>query len=166
MVFGSWEKLGENHRRDFTLFLLEKEWREMERFKRNWRRGKIVQNLGGLQPAHVWSACATRGQRGALAVWHTWSTRGHPLLGFWPSNLLAHLSRSSAVFGHPNSEFESVFGLWTVTPSCTTMTMKLWQMVENSSRKTTTNTTQRMRTKSSVATSFGLEIKCVSNRND
>ena len=120
-------------------------------------RGKLVQILGGLWPVHVWPACATRGQRGALAVWHTWSTRGHPLLGFWPSDLLAHLSRSSAVFGHPNSEFESVFGLRTVTPSRTTTTMKLWKMVENSSRKTTTNTTQRMRTKSSVATSFGLE---------
>ena len=57
-------------------------------------RGKLVQIFGGLWPAHVWPACATR---------------GHPLLGFWPSNLLAHLSRSSAVFGHPNSEFKSVF---------------------------------------------------------
>ena len=69
----------------------------------------------------------------------------------------AHLSRSSAIFGHLNSDFESIFGLRIMTPSNTTMTMKLWQMVENSSRKTTTNTTQRMRTKSSVATSFGLE---------
>ena len=88
-------------------------------------RGKLVQILEGHQPAHVWPACATHGQRGALAVWHTWSTRGLPLLGLWPGNLLAHLSRSSAVFGHPNSEFESVFGLRTVTPSHTTMTMKL-----------------------------------------
>ena len=84
-------------------------------------RGKLVQILGGLWPVHVCPACATRGQRGAMAVWHTWSTRGHPLLGFWPSNL----SRSSTVFGHPNSEFESVFGLQTVTPSHTTKTMKL-----------------------------------------
>ena len=56
-------------------------------------RGKIVQLLEGHQTAHVWPACATRGQRGPLAVWHTWSTRGNPLLGLWPSNL----SRTSRV---------------------------------------------------------------------
>ena len=157
MVFGSWEKLGENHRRDFTFFFLRENggnWRVLKTFEGG---AKLSNFLWDFWPVHVWPACATRGQRGALAVWHKWYTRGHSKLGLLAEQPLAHLSRSSAVFGHPNSEFESVFRLRTLTPSRTTKTMKLWKMVENSSRKMTTNTTQRMRTKSSVATSFGLE---------
>ena len=124
-------------------------WREEKSFKGEGEgRGAFLSNkIGQTSLAHVWGACATRDQRAGWAVWHTASTRGGHAMAFGHGASPAHLSHSSAVFGHPNSEFESVFGLWTVTPSCTTKTMKIWQMVENSSRKTTTNTTQRMRTK-------------------
>ena len=50
------------------------------------KRGIFVQKLEELQPSHVWSACATRGQRAGWAVWHTW----------WPLASLL-LSRTSHV---------------------------------------------------------------------
>ena len=158
MVFGSWENWREKHRRDFTIFLLGNKWRELERFKKNGKKGIFVHKIWSPgQPPHLWGTCATHGQRAGWAVWHTASTRGSQALAFGHQISPAHLSRSSAVFGHPNSDFESVFGLRIVTPSRTTMTMKLWQMVENSAQKTTTNTTQRMRTKRSIATTYELE---------
>ena len=69
----------------------------------------------------------------------------------------AYPSRSSTVFGHPNSDFESVFGLRIVTPSRTTTTIQLRKMVEKSSRNPTMKSTQQMRTKSSIVNLFGLE---------
>ena len=59
--------------------VMEMEGREVIWMKR--KRGIFVQKLEELQPSHVWSACATRGQRAGWAVWHTWSTRG----GLWPA---------------------------------------------------------------------------------
>ena len=143
----------------FEIVQVVKNWREERSFKEG-RRGAFLSNkLGPDQPCpRVGHLCHTgpEGWLGRVA---------HGLHTWWPGKAMAfghlaspaHLSRSSAVFGHPNSDFESVFGLRIMTSSRTTTTMKLWQMVENSSQKTTTNTTQRMRTKSSVATSFGLE---------
>ena len=139
--FSSWKTNGGN-------------WRDLK----GRREGHFCPTkIGQTSQAHVWGACATRDQRAGWVVWHTASTRGGKAMAFGHLASPAHLSCSSAVFGHPNSDFESFFGLQIVTPSRTTKTMKLWQMVENSSRKMTTNTTQRMRTKSSVATSFGLK---------
>ena len=156
------EKIGEKILDGISnFFLLENKWREMEAFKRKEREGHFWPiKIGHISPVPMWGTCATWDLRAGWPVRHKASTWGGH--GASPT----HLSRSSAVFGHPNSDFESIFGLRIVTPSCTTKTMKLWQMVVNSSRKMMMNTTQRMRTKSSVTTSFGLETKRMSNRND
>ena len=149
-----WEKIIDGISQSFFLKTNGGNWRDL---KRMGRRAKLSKIKVTFQPSpRVVSVCHTWPERGSgrvAHVVHTWP----PCLAFGRANSLTHLSRSSAVFRHPNSYFESVFRLWIVTPSRMMMTMKLWQMVENSSRKMTTNTTQRMRTKSSVATSFGLE---------
>ena len=59
-------------------------------------RGKIVQILEGHQTANVWPACATRGQRGALAVWHTWPPLAWLLAEQPPRAPLAFFSRIRA----------------------------------------------------------------------
>ena len=126
---------------------------------KHFKRGKKkptncchVASTFGPREAHmgreVLSTCATRG-----------SHVGHKLGRKASLAPLALRSRSSAVFEPPNSNFESVFRLRIVTPTRTTTTKKLCKKVEKSSRKMTTKTTQRMRTQSSVATSFGLETK-------
>ena len=86
----------------------------------------------------------------------------------WPHGLSSRaLPRFfSPYLGHPNSDFESISGLRTVTLSRTTKTTQLWKTVEKSSQKTSMKSTQWMRTKSSVDTSFGLETTWMSNRND
>ena len=139
----------------------------MKAFKKNEREGNFWPIKNGHLSPWPCGARVPHGTRGLVGPCGTRPPHGVAIPrpdshGASPT----HLSRSSAVFGHSNSEFESLFRLQTVTPSRTTKTMKLWQMVENSSRKMMTNTTQRMRTKSSVATSFGLETKWMSNRND
>src|SRR5579862_1696542 len=106
--------------------------------------------------SHVWTAWATRGQMDSVHVWLTWLTRGHHAMAFWPFLPHTHPTRSSTVFGPPNSDFESVFRLRIVTPIHTTTTKKLCKNVEKSSRKITSKTTQRMRMQISIATSFGL----------
>ena len=83
---------------------------------------------GGQRPwpsHHVWRPCATRDQRAGWAMWHTASTRGGKAMAFGHLASPAHLSRSSAVFWHPNSDFESVFRLRIVTPSRTMKNTKL-----------------------------------------
>ena len=130
--------------------------RECECFKTFQEREKTKTN-SPCHVTHVWTAWATRGQREAVHVWLTWLTRGNMVGHFGQSCPLAHPMRSSTVFGPPNFDFESVFGLRIVTPIRTTMTKKLCKNVEKSSRKITSKTTQRMRMQSSIATSFGLE---------
>ena len=120
-------------------------------------RGKQKTKLPPLLVSHVWTTWATRGQRKSVHVWLTWLTRGQHVMAFWPFLPHAHPTSSSTVFGPPNSDFESVFGLRTMTPIHTMKTKKIYKNVEKSSRKRTTKTTQRMRTQSSIATSFGLE---------
>ena len=92
------------------------------------------------------STCGSRGPHVA--------TKQRPFGHFVPR---AHPTRSSTVFGPPNSDFESIFELRVVTPIRTTMTKKLCKNIEKSSRKTTSKMTQRMRMQSSIATSFGLK---------
>ena len=74
--------------------------------------------------SHVWTAWATRGQRDSVHVWLTWLTRGNMVGHFGQSCPLAHPTRSSTVFGPPNSDFESVFGLQILTPVRKTKTKK------------------------------------------
>ena len=149
-------KIGEKNLYGISLFLLENKWEGMG-FLKKGRRGKTKRPNCPLLVSHLWTAWATRGQRISVHVWLTWSSRGHHAKAFWPFLPHAHPTRSLTVFGPPNSDFESVFGLQIMTPSRTTKTTKLWQKVENSSQMTMTKTTQRIRTQSSVATSFGLE---------
>ena len=130
--------------------------REWEDLKEIRERETKDQNAPYLV-THVWTAWATRGQRDSVHVWLTWLSRGTQGGHFGRTCPLAHPTRSSTVFGPPNSDFESVFGLRIVTPIRTTTTKKLCKNVEKSSRKTTSKTTQRMRMQSSIATSFGLE---------
>ena len=129
----------------------------MEIFKRKEREGKEVTN----QPLPHQPTCGPRVahmDRGMLSTCGTLGSHVATMVGLL-ANLAphAHLSRSSTVFGPSNFDFESVFGLRIVNPSRTTTTKKLYKKVEKSSRKMTTKTTQRMRTQSSVATSFGLK---------
>ena len=105
----------------------------------------------------VWTAWATHGQRDSIHVWLTWLSRGTQGGHFGRTCPLVHPTLSSTVFGPPNSDFESVFGLQIVTPIRTTKTKKLCKNVEKSSQKIMSKTTQRMRMQSSIATSFGLE---------
>ena len=102
-----------------------RKWREEKSFEGEGRGAFLSNKIGQTNLAHVWGACATHGQRAGWAVWHTSSTRGSLAMAFGHQASPAHLSRSSAVFGHPNSDFESVFGLRIVTHSCMMMTMKL-----------------------------------------
>ena len=115
-------------------------------FKRNKREGNKKTKMTLCLVTHVWTAWATRG-----------SHVGHKVGHFGRTCPLAHPTRSSTVFGPPNSYFESVFRLRIVTPIRTTTTKKLCKNVEKSSQKTTSKMTQRMRMQSSIATSFGLE---------
>ena len=126
------------------------------RILKETRRGKQNDQTTPCHVSHVWTAWATRGQRKSVHVWLTWLTRGQHVMAFWPFLPHAHPTRSSTVFGPPNFDFKSVFKLQIVTPICTTTTKKLYKKVEKSSQKTTTKSTQRMRTQSSIATSFGL----------
>ena len=101
-----------------------------------WREGKGYLNEGsreiqdeseGTHHSPLWEACKPHG---ALLTCRC-------KVGLWPMLAsLALLSRSSAVFGPPNSNFESVFGLQIVTPSRTKKTIKPCKMVENSTRYT------------------------------
>ena len=149
-----------------AFFFLKIKWRERREFKGGERRDKMGQSGEATSPQAVGGAWTSRGQRAPLAVgptvsltaWAKWP-HGHPLLSRAPSVLQPYL-------GHPNSDFKSVFRLQTVTLLRTTMTTQFWKMLEKSSRKMTMKTTQRMRTKSYVATSFGLETLWMSNRND
>ena len=59
--------------------VMEMEGREV--FKGKRRGAKLSKQKWPFSLLHVWSACATRGQRAGWAVWHTWSTRG----GLWPA---------------------------------------------------------------------------------
>ena len=132
-------------------------WREGGENLKEFKRGKN-EPMGYCHDTMPWGAREAHGGRGLLWPWASRPpSRAHKA---WPLAKLAPLalfSRSSTVSGPLNSDFESVFGLQIMTPSRTMMTIKLWQKVENSSRKTTTKITQRMRTQSSVATSFELE---------
>ena len=99
-------------------------WREDKTFKGKRRREILSNQKRPFQPSPcVGRVCHTvpEGRLGRVAHGlHTWWPC-HGLCGASP----AHLSHSSTVFGPPNSEFKSVFRLRTMTPSCTTMTMKL-----------------------------------------
>ena len=118
------------------------------------------------QPRPMWGTWATWDQRGPLAVGPTAHTR---LGQAWPLGLACsptHPHILQPYLGHPNSNFESIFGLQTVTPSRTMMTKNLWQKVDKSSWKMMMKSTQRIRTQNSLAKSFGLETLWMSNRND
>ena len=79
-----------------------------------WRAFKRERegNFGTNQKVtHHPSMCGPRVAHVGREVCWTCGTRG---LQAWPLAMLAPLalrSRSLAVFGHPNSEFESIFGL-------------------------------------------------------
>jgi hypothetical protein len=153
------EKIGEKNSDGISIssfFLLKMKWEGKGLFKGK-REGKtkdqttpwLVPTCGPRGPHVDRGPLSTCGSRGAHVA-----TMPRPFGRFVS---FAHPSRSSTVFGHPNSDFESVFGLRIVTPIRTTTTKKLCKNVEKSSRKTTSKTTQRMRMQSSIATSFGLE---------
>ena len=79
------------------------------------------QSQEATSPLAVGGAWASRGQRAPLAV-------GPTALAKWPHGPRP-LSRAPSVLqpylGHPNSDFESVFGLRNVTPSHTMKTTQL-----------------------------------------
>ena len=77
-------------------FFLENKWRELERFKKNGKKGKIVQTNEAFQTCpRVVSVCHTWSERDSGRVAHVAS-----LLGLWPSKLprapLAFFSRIRA----------------------------------------------------------------------
>ena len=132
---GKWEYLKGRERRNF-----------LANQRRPHQPSPRVGRVGHMGP-EGWSARVAHGL-------HT----GWPRHGLWPCMPLSRTSHNLRPYSGLRTLISNLFfGLWIMTPSCTTMTTKIWQKVENSSRKITTNTTQRMRTKSSVATSFGLE---------
>ena len=160
-------KTGENflagkHNFFFLIFQMEREREEIG----GERRPSQPMVWGHITP-WPWGAHGPHGGRGSS---RPWGPRPHQR----PAQVASRPGLSSHALprffnpylGHPNSDFESVFGLETMTPSCTTMNTQLWKMVEKSSRKTSMKSTQRMRMKSSVATLFGLETTWMSNRND
>ena len=128
-----------------------REWRVLKTFQEREEEANQLLPRG----LHVWTACGTRGQRGGFHVRHMWLTRGHQA---WPKGLAcsSRVLRPYSGLRTPISDFESIFGLQIMTPSHTTKTIKLCKNVEKSSRKMTTKTTQRMRTQSSIVTSFEL----------
>ena len=79
----------------------------MEGERENFQPTKI----GYLSPGAMWGTCATRDQRAGWPVRHMASTWGGHAMAFGHGASPPHLSRSSAIFGHPNSDFESIFGL-------------------------------------------------------
>ena len=91
-------------------------------FERNKRDGIKRPNCP-LLGSHVWTAWATRGPHVA--------TKQRPFGHFVPR---AHRTRSSTVFGPPNSDYESVFELQIMTPICTMKTKKLCKNVEKSAQ--------------------------------
>ena len=102
-------------------------WREWRGFKRRREEAIFGQSkrATSAQPSPVGGAWASWGQRAPLAVgptasltaWAKWP-HGHPLLSHTPSVLQPYL-------GHPNSDFESVFRLQTMTLLHMMMTTQL-----------------------------------------
>ena len=105
---------------DLVLFKLWK-WRE----ERSLKEREEGQNCPKKSDLSASSTCGQRVPHVARELAGPCGTRGPHVVAFGQLAPLAHLARSSTVFGHPNSEFESVFRLRTVTPSRTTKTMKL-----------------------------------------
>ena len=96
-----------------------------------FKKEKEGDSVANQRRPHHPSPWETYEPHGAEGCWgrepHTPLTGGSSN-GLWPLlTSLTLLLCSLAVFGHPNSEFESVFGLRTVTPSRTTTTTQLWK---------------------------------------
>ena len=117
-----WEKKSDGITQSF---LLENKMEGMEGNKKEEREGKMDQSRVATSPQPMGGAWATRGQRGSMAVGPTAPTRLGPrgLLATFASRALPHVLQP--YLGHPNSDFKSIFGLQTVTPSRTTMTTQL-----------------------------------------
>ena len=134
--------------RCYSGFELYREGIQLKRSKGKW----VIKPPSPWSP---WRCVATTGKKGGGLL--------PPLFSFAPFRApLTFVNR----LWHPNSEFESTFGLWTVTQLCMMKTMKLWQLDMKLTWYTTTKTMHCKRMKSSVTSSFELEIKWVSNRND
>ena len=167
MVFWNWENWREKFWRDFNFFffLLKMKWEGKGLFKGK-REGKAK------WPKYPWlvPTCGPRGphvDRGPLSTCGSRGAHVATMQGPFGRFVSRALPRFFGPYlGRPNSDFESVFGLRTVTPSRTTTTIQLWKMVEKSSRNPTMKSTQQMRTKSSIVNLFGLETLWMSNRND
>ena len=82
------------------------------------REGKIDQSRVATSPQPVGGAWASPGQRVPLAVGPRPPSRPAPTSRALPRFFSPYL-------GHPNSDFESIFGLRTMTPSRTTKTTQL-----------------------------------------
>ena len=166
MVFWSSENWRENSDGKNNFFFLKFQMeREREEIGGEWRQNRPM--VWGHVTPFLWGACGPHGGREP-------SWPGGPRPPTRPAQVASRPGLSSRVLprffspylGYPNSNLEFVFGLRTITLSRTRTTTQLWKTVEKSSQKTSMKSTQRMRTKSSVATSFGLETTWMSNRND
>jgi hypothetical protein len=107
-------------------FLLLEKWEGMKYLKGREREKKIKANQ---EQPHQPSTCGPRVAHVDRGLSGPCVTRGSHVdnkLGLLALLVpLALRSRSSAVSGPPNSDFESIFGLQIMTPSRTTKTMKL-----------------------------------------
>ena len=140
-------KTGESVLREIWNFLLRfhngaREGRNRRRERERISAYHMVPN----QPLAVGGAWPTWEQRVLQAVGPTASSTASPC-GPQPGLSSRALPRFVGPYlGRPNSEFESVFGLWTVTLSHTKMTIQLWKTVEKSSRKSSMKSIQCKRT--------------------
>ena len=118
--------MGEKSDGSVSISLIEMKWKEWREIKKEEREGKFwPTTMGHVSPA-LWGAHGPHGGREPLWPWgprlthgvgHTWP------LGHLRPRALPHVLQP--YLGHPNSDFESVFGLQTVTPSRTTPTTQL-----------------------------------------
>ena len=130
------------------------------------RRAKGANHVVPHHPLAMGGSWPTREQRVLQAMGLTASSTASPC-GPRPGLSSRALPRFFGLYlGRPNSDFESVSRLRTVTLSRTTKIIQLWKKVEKSSRKSSMKSTQWKRTKSSIVNLFGLETLWMSNRND
>ena len=122
------EKIWEKNSDGIThSLLLENEMEGMEGNQKEEReeKRKMGQSIVATSPQPMGGTWATRGQRASLAVGPTAPTRLGPrgLLATHSSRALPHVLQP--YLGHPNSDFESIFGLRTMTLSHTMKTTQL-----------------------------------------